>query len=176
MKRFILICCIFLLVGAHSMLVAKASFHIGAAASTGFFSPYATTQAGAMVDVSETLSFGITQRFSYGFNYGEILGLTEFRTYMFQDLFFHIGVSYLLAESTVAQNDFTINMLPHLGFGLYIPLNAERTWFLVPVLEMNQSFYLTDEIRPVYTDLPFIIAGQVALAFEYRTPTVGVRK
>jgi hypothetical protein len=176
MKRFLLICCILLLVGAQSMLVAKVSFHTGVAASTGFFSPYATAQAGAMVDVSETLSFGITQRFSYGFNYGEILGLTEFRTYMFQDLFFHIGVSYLLAESTVAQNDFTINMLPHLGFGLYIPLNAERTWFLVPVLEMNQSFYLTDEIRPVYTDLPFMIAGQVALAFEYRTPTVGVRK
>lgn len=171
MKRFFLICSILLLIGTHSMLVAKASVHLGAAASTGFFSQYATVQGGAMVEVNETYSFGITQRFSYGFTYREFMGMTELRTYMYQDLFFHIGVSYLLQQSPVAaEKDFETTVLPYLGFGLYIPLDADRTFFLVPVVEMNQSFYLSDSIRPIYTDLPFIIAGQLSLAFEYRFP------
>jgi hypothetical protein len=174
MKRFFLICSILLLIGAQSMLAAQVSVHLGPAVSTGFFSKYATVQAGAMVDVSETLSFGITQRFSYGFTYREIMGMTEIRTYMFRDLFFHFGFSYLLQQSSVAaEKDFDTIMLPYLGFGLYIPLNADRTLFFVPVVEMNQSFYLSDSIRPIYTDLPFVIAGQLALAFEYRFPLCG---
>jgi len=169
MKRFFLICSIFFLIGVQSVLVAKVAFHLGPAASAGFFSSYATVQAGAMVDVSETLSFGVTQRLSYGFTYREILGMTEIRTYLFRDLFFHFGVTYLLQPSTVAaEKDFNTSMLPYLGFGLYIPLNDDRTLFFVPLVEMNQSFYLSDHIRPIYTDLPFVIAGQLALAIEYR--------
>jgi hypothetical protein len=31
---------------------------------------------------------------------------------------------------------------------------------------MNQSYYLTDEIREVYTELPFIIAMTIGLGIE----------
>ncbi len=34
---------------------------------------------------------------------------------------------------------------------------------------MNQSFFLGEEVSPMYADLPFPIAGQVSLALEYRT-------
>ncbi len=95
--------------------------------------------------------------------------MTEIRTCLFDDLLFHIGASYLVQGLVHMQLGFVTNMLPYLGFGLYIPLDRNRNFFLVPCIEMNQSFYLSDQIRPIYTDLLFDIAGQISLSCIYRT-------
>ena len=144
-------------------------FHMGASTSVGFFSWYSSAEAGIKVDLSETFALGLTQRIGYGFTYQEVVGMTELRAYVYDDLFIHIGASYLLSPSAGAQPDFSAKVLPYLGFGLYIPIDPSRRFYVVPRIEMNQSFYLSDEVRPIYTDLPFPIAAQVSLAFEYRT-------
>ena len=144
------------------------SFHAGISASAGFFSLYTSAEGGCKVDLSENVSVGLTQRFGYGFTYREIIGMSELRTYLYDDLFIHIGASYLLVPSSVANPDFQTVVLPYLGFGLYIPFGPERNIYAVPRIEMNQSFFLSDEIRPIYADVPFPIAGQVSLALEYR--------
>lgn len=143
-------------------------YHVGIATSAGFFSWYTQVEAGFKVDLSPTVALGLTQRIAYGHTFEEILGMTEIRTYLFDDLFFHIGASYLVQESAQLQPDFATTMLPYLGFGLYIPIDRNRNFFLVPCIEMNQSFYLSDQVRPIYTDLPFIIAGQISLSCVYR--------
>ncbi|MBN2858826.1 MAG: hypothetical protein JXK93_01020 [Sphaerochaetaceae bacterium] len=160
----------FLLILIGGMLCASApTFHAGVSTSVGFFSRYASGEVGIKADLSETFAIGLTQRIGYGFTYGEVTGMTELRTYLYEDLFIHIGASYLLKPSSIADPDFNTGVLPHLGFGLYIPLEPARRAYVVPRMEMNQSFYLSDEVRPIYADLPFPIAGQVSLAFEYRT-------
>lgn len=142
--------------------------HTGIAMSVGFFSWYTQVDAGLKVDLSQTVALGMTQRIAYGHTFQEILGMTEIRVYLLDDLFFHIGASYLVQESAQLQPDFATSMLPYLGFGLYIPIDRNRNFFLVPCMEMNQSFYLSDEVRPIYTELPFAIAGQISLSCEYR--------
>lgn len=94
--------------------------------------------------------------------------MTELRTSVYDDLFFHFGASSLLIPAADAQVDFNTNILPYMGFGLHIPLDSSRRFYVVPRIEMNQSFYLLDEARPIYADLPFVIAMQASLAFEYR--------
>lgn len=160
---------VLLMLFSWTLSASAPTFHAGFSANVGFFSWYSSAEAGIKVDLSETVSLGLTQRIGYGFTYREVVGMTELRTYVYDDLFFHIGVSYLLSPSTGVQPDFNTKVLPHLGFGLYIPLDADRRLFVVPRIEMNQSFYLSDEVRPIYADLPFPIAAQASLAFEYRT-------
>lgn len=144
------------------------TFHAGLSGSIGFFSCYSSGEVGIKVALSKTIALGLTQRLGYGFTYSEVVGMTELRTYVYDDLFFHIGASYLLIPAANAQVDFNTNILPYMGFGLYIPLDSSRRFYVVPRIEMNQSFYLSDEVRPNYTDLPFVIAMQGSLAFEYR--------
>lgn len=159
-----------LLIGFSWTLHASApAFHAGVSAGVGFFSWYSSAEAGIKVDLSETFALGLTQRIGYGFTYQEVVGMTELRAYVYDDLFIHMGASYLVNPSAHAQPDFNTKVLPHLGFGLYIPLDSGRRFHVVPRIEMNQSFYLSDEVRPIYADLPFPIAAQASLAFEYRT-------
>ncbi|MGH0053434.1 MAG: hypothetical protein ACQ5SW_08620 [Sphaerochaetaceae bacterium] len=152
-----------------TLYASSPSYHSGVSTSVGFFSWYSQMDAGFKIDLSKTVALGLSQRVSYGYAYGEVVGMTELRTYLHQDFFFHIGISYLLYPSPDMQPDFTTKFLPYLGIGWYIPLDSNRRFYVVPQVEMNQSFYLTDDVRPIYSDLPFIIAVQIALAFEYRT-------
>lgn len=156
------------LILASPLYASRLSFHAGMAASAGFFSKYAVADTGLKYDLTETFALGIDQQIAYGFTYQEVVGMTELRAYYHDDLYVHIGASYLLRPSGMLEKDFNIKLLPYLGFGLYIPVDASRTFFVVPRLEMNQSFYLNDEIRPIYSELPFPIAGQVSVAFVYR--------
>ncbi len=156
------------LILASPLYASRLSYHAGIAASTGFFSTYAVADAGVKIDLSETFALGLNQQIAYGFTYQEVVGMTELRAYFYDDLYVHIGASYLLSPSGIAEKHFNTNVLPLLGFGLYIPVNASRKFFVVPRLEMNQSFYLNEEIKPIYTELPFPIGGQVSVAFVYR--------
>ncbi len=160
---------ILLIIFKYPLFSSAATFHAGVSAGVGFFSSYSSVEAGIKVDLAETLSLGLTQRIAYGFTYRETTGMTELRTYVYDNLFFHIGASYLLIPSKRAQPDFNTKVLPHLGIGLYIPLDPGCKLNVVPRIEMNQSFYLSDEVRPIYTDLPASIATQVSVAFEYRS-------
>lgn len=156
------------LILASPLYASRLSYHAGIAASAGFFSTYAVADAGVKIDLTETFALGIDQQIAYGFTYQEVVGMTELRAYYHDDLYVHVGASYLLRPSGMLEKDFDIILLPYLGFGLYIPIDASRTFFVVPRIEMNQSFYLNDKIRPIYSELPFPIAGQVSVAFVYR--------
>jgi hypothetical protein len=169
MRKYLMV--LFIIMGTSPLLATGIDFHAGASSSVGFFSWYSTMQSGVSIELSERVSLGIVQRFSYGHSFGETMGTSEIRAYLFDDLFFHLGLSYLLQPAPALEKDFSVAILPVLGFGLYLPLDVKRTIFLVPMLEMNQSFYLSDSIRPLYQDLPFPIAGQVSVALEYRIGT-----
>lgn len=166
--RKLIILFVFLVVGFQPVSAGTPTFHAGVSGGVGFFSWYTSLEAGIKVDLRENFALGLTQRVGYGFTYREIVGGTELRAYMYDDLFIHIGVSYLLKPSSCAEPDFKTMVLPHLGFGLYIPIDSGRRFFVVSRVEMNQSFYLSDSIRPVYSDLPFLVAGQASIGFEYR--------
>lgn len=159
----------FLLMSFQATHASPLAFHAGVSMGVGFFSWRSSLEAGVKLDLHESFALGLTQRIGYGFTYQEIIGMTELRAYLHDDLFIHIGASYLLSPSAHAQRDFDALFLPHLGFGLYIPLDTNRRLHVVPRIEMNQSFYLSDSIRPVYADLPFPVAGQASIAFEYRS-------
>lgn len=166
--RRVAILFVFLVLGFQQVWAGAPAFHAGVSGGAGFFSWYTSLEAGIKVDLSENFALGLTQRVGYGFTYREIVGGTELRAYMYDDLFIHIGVSYLVKPSSYAEPDFKTMVLPHLGSGLYIPLDPDRRFFVVPRIEINQSFYLSDSIRPVYSDLPFLVAGQASIGFEYR--------
>ena len=166
--RRVAILFVVLVVGLQPVYAFSPTFHAGISGGAGFFSWYASLEAGIKVNLRDDFALGLTQRVGYGFTYQEIVGLTELRAYLYDDLFIHIGASYLLKPSSHAEPDFKTMILPHLGFGLYIPLDPDRRFFVVPRVEMNQSFYLSDSIRPVYSDMPFLVAGQASIGFEYR--------
>ena len=166
--RKLVILFVFLMVGLQPVYAFSPTFHVGISGGAGFFSWYTSLEAGIKVDLRKNFALGLTQRVGYGFTYREIVGGTELRAYMYDDLFIHIGASYLLKPSSYATLDFKTMVLPHLGFGLYIPLDSGRRFFVVSRIEMNQSFYLSDSIRPVYSDLPFLVAGQASIGFECR--------
>lgn len=144
------------------------SFHAGVSTGLGFFSGYVSAEAGVKKDLSEFYSVGLAQRISYGLSYQEVLVTSELRAYVHDDLFVHLGASYLSRPSEVLEPDFSTRILPYIGAGFYIPLGSSNGLCLVPRIEMNQSFYLSDKIRPIYTDLPFPIATCVSLGLEYR--------
>lgn len=144
------------------------SFHAGVSTGFGFFSGYVSAEAGVKKDLSDFYSLGLAQRIRHGLSYQEVLVMTELRAYVHDDLFFHLGASYLARPSEVLEPDFSTRILPFLGAGLYIPLGSSKRLCLVPRIEINQSFYLSDGIRPIYTDLPFPIATCVSLGLEYR--------
>jgi hypothetical protein len=166
--RRVAILFVFLVLSFQPVYAFSPTFHAGGSGGAGFFSWYTSLEAGIKVDLRKNFALGLTQRVGYGFTYREIVGLTEVRVYLYDDLFIHIGASYLLKPSSYATLDFKTMVLPHLGFGLYIPLDSGRRFFVVPRIEMNQSFYLSDSIRPVYSDLPFLVAGQASIGFECR--------
>jgi len=166
--RKLVILFVVLVVGLQPVSAFSSTFHAGVSGGAGFFSWYTSLEAGIKVDLRDDFAFGLTQRVGYGFTYREIVGLTELRAYVYDDLFIHIGISYLLKPSVHAEPDFNTMILPYLGFGLYIPLDPDRRFFVVPRIEMNQSFYLSDSVRPVYSDLPFLVAGQASIGFECR--------
>lgn len=166
--RRVAILFVFLALGFQPVWAGAPAFHVGVSGGAGFFSWYTSLEAGVKVDLGKNFGLGVTQRVGYGFTYGEIVGQTELRAYVYDDLFIHIGASYLLKPSSYAEPDFKTMVLPHLGSGLYIPLDPDRRFFVVPRIEMNQSFYLSDSIRPVYSDLPFLVAGQASISFECR--------
>jgi len=60
---------------------------------------------------------GLNQKIIYGFHYNEVLGITDLRIYLHDQLFVNSGISYLLKESS--QNivkDFNTELLPLVGF------------------------------------------------------------
>ncbi|MDD3823007.1 MAG: hypothetical protein PHN93_04600 [Sphaerochaetaceae bacterium] len=152
-----------------SLHASRPTIHGGLTASVGFFSWYLSADAGIKLDLSEHVAIGLAQRIGYGFTHGEVMGVTDIRTYLYQDLFIHLGISYLLHPSAHIERDFDTEFLPCLGFGLYIPLDREKHVHAMAMTEMNQSFYLSEDIRQIYTDLPFPIAGQIALGLAYRS-------
>jgi hypothetical protein len=108
----------------------------------------------------------LQQKVAFGYTNQKIVGITDLRLYPHAQIFVNVGASYLLAASHKGlEEDFQAVFLPVLGFGCLLPI--KRTGIrLVPTLQMNQSYYLTDDIREVYTELPFIIAMTLGLGVE----------
>jgi hypothetical protein len=143
----------------------NAAFHIGLYDEIGFFSNYTGINFGADCQIGN-YRIGLEQKAAFGYTNQEIVGITELRLYPHEQIFVNIGVSYLLAASHKGiEEDFKAAVLPVLGFGCLLPIKHTGIR-LVPTLQMNQSYYLTDEIREVYTELPFIIAMTLGLGVE----------
>ena len=107
---------ILLIIFKYPLFSSTATFHAGVSAGVGFFSSYSSVEGGIKVDLSETLSLGLTQRIAYGFTYREITGMTELRTYVYDKMFFHLGASYLLIPSMHSQPEFNTKVLPTSGY------------------------------------------------------------
>lgn len=146
---------------------APLTFEFGIFDEQGFFSNYFGLSAGADIRVSN-LTFGFNQKIYHGFSYGEWCGQTNVRIYFYDTIFFNLGASYLIKESSIrSSTDFGNNPLPVIGFGFNIPAKNPH-FVLSPFLQMNQSYYLTDSIRPIYTDLTFPIAMTIGCSLNYR--------
>jgi len=143
------------------------SYHYGVYDDIGFFSNYSGITFGVDYKM-RNFKVGINQKISYGFHYNEVIGITDLRVYLHDQVFVNIGASYLLKESSKnIVKDFSTELLPLVGFGCYIPIKGTIIQ-IIPVLQMNQSFYLSDEIRPQYSDLPFMIAMTAGIGIELK--------
>lgn len=143
-------------------------FQAFASATTelGFFSGYVGASAGVRLRPGRMV-LGLNQAFLYGFRYREVAGRTEARIHVHESVFLLLGASWLLAESPLrTERDFRASLLPVIGFGASIPAGPGRPR-VVPEIRMNQSFYLSDRIRPVYTELPFLVGMTIGLSLEY---------
>lgn len=145
---------------------APLTFQLGVFDEQGFFSNYAGFSAEALIHLN-SLKVGINQKMYHGFMYDEWIGQTNLLLYLHDSIYINLGVSYLLKESpTLSSTDFGNGPLPVLGFGFAIPTKNPHI-VLTPSLQMNQSFYLSDSIRPRYADLPFLIAMTLGLSVNY---------
>lgn len=141
------------------------AWYIGLYDEIGFFSNYTGINFGAAARIGK-FTIGLQQKVAFGYTNQEIVGITDLRLYPHDQIFINVGASYLLAASNNGlEEDFQAAFLPVLGFGCLLPIKHTGIR-LVPTLQMNQSYYLTDEIREVYTDLPFIIAMTIGLGVE----------
>lgn len=143
------------------------SYHFGVYDDIGFFSNYSGITFGVDYKI-KSIKIGLNQKFTYGFRHYEVLGITDTRIYFQDKIFVNIGASYLLKESS--QNivkDFSTSVLPIVGFGCSIPIKKTNIQ-IVPIIQMNQSYYLTDEVRPIYSELPYMIAITIGIGIELK--------
>lgn len=143
------------------------TFQFGIYDEQGFFSNYTGLSAEADIHVS-SLKFGLNQKFYYGLTYGEWCGQTNLLIYVHDSIYINLGASYLIKESSdISATDFGNGPLPVAGFGFNIATKNPKIIFN-PFLQMNQSFYLSDSIRPIYSDLPFPIAMTLGCTLNFR--------
>jgi hypothetical protein len=141
--------------------------HYGVYDDIGFFSNYSGINIGIDYKV-KAFKVGVNQKITYGFHYEEVIGITDLRIYIHDQVFVNIGASYLIKESRQdIVKDFNTTILPLIGFGFCIPIK-NTTIQIVPMLQMNQSYYLTDEIRHQYSELPFIIGMTLGIGIDFK--------
>ena len=165
-KRFILFTLAFVILASiTSEENNQFSYHFGVYDDIGFFSNYSGITFGVDYKI-KAIKIGLNQKFTYGCRYYEVLGITDTRIYFQDKIFVNIGASYLLKESSKnIVKDFSSSVLPIIGFGCYIPIKRTNIK-IVPIMQMNQSYYLTDEVKPIYSKLPFMIAMTVGIGIE----------
>lgn len=142
------------------------TFQFGFFDEQGFFSNYAGLSAEADMHLGN-LKFGLNQKFYYGLTYGELCGQTNVLLYVHDSIYINLGTSYLVSESPdIRSTDFGNRPLPVAGFGFNIAIKNPRI-IITPFLQMNQSYYLSDSIRPIYSDLPFPLAMTLGCALNF---------
>lgn len=142
-------------------------FQFGLFDEQGFFSNYAGLSAEADIYLGN-FKFGLNQKFYHGFTYGELCGQTNILLYVHDSISINLGASYLVSESPdISSTDFGNGPLPVAGFGFNIATKNPRI-IITPFLQMNQSYYLSDSIRPIYSDLPFPIAMTLGCTLNFR--------
>ena len=118
------------------------SYHLGVYDDIGFFSNYSGITFGVDYKI-KAIKIGLNQKFTYGFRYYEVLGITDTRIYLHDKIFVNIGASYLIKESHLnIIKDFSTSLLPIIGFGCYLPIKSTNIQ-IVPSMQMNQSYYLS---------------------------------
>lgn len=165
MKKYIIIVIILINCITLNAQNNSVSFNVGIYDELGFFSNYLGVDAGIDFPVFK-IKLGLHQKIGYGFTYKEVLGITGLRFFVHEQGYFEIGGTYLIKEANISK-DFNATVMPVMGFGFYL-YGKNKNIIFIPTVFMNQSFYLSDSIRPIYTDLPFPIAMTLGLGIAYR--------
>ena len=113
--RRVAILFVVLVVGLQPVYAFSPTFHAGISGGAGFFSWYASLEAGIKVNLRDDFALGLTQRVGYGFTYREIVG--DGTSYLYVRRPLHPHRLYLVKPSSYAEPDFKTMVLPHLGPG-----------------------------------------------------------